>query len=148
MQNRKVKSCNDDVRKSAQATRWQCGTYGNQAIAVHLRIGKCVSDVFDTECAVLHACLIGAYTLDHKFFVCFAKTFGAHGGVRHPDYDEDTPEKGKTGVGDEYRLPGFQGAGFEEGEAVSEESADDLLSALFWSSSLALSGVGTSRGEV
>lgn len=70
-----------------------------------MRIGECVFDVLDTEFAILHAGLVGSDTLNHKFFVGFAETFGAHRGVGHPDYDENSPEKGETGVGDEDRLP-------------------------------------------
>lgn len=87
--------------------------------------------MLDTEFAVLHAGLIGADTFDHEFFVGFAETFGAHGGVGHPDQNEKSPEKGETGVGDKDRLPRFERTGLEECETVGEKSADNLLSALY-----------------
>ncbi|QSZ35112.1 hypothetical protein DSL72_007976 [Monilinia vaccinii-corymbosi] len=118
LQDREIESRDDDIRKCTQATRWQRGAYGNQAITVHLHICKCVFHMLDAEFAVLHAGLIGAYTFDHQLFVCLAETFGAHRGVGHPEQDEHTPEEGETGVRDEDGLPGFEGAGFEEGEAV------------------------------
>lgn len=55
---------------------------------------------------------------------------GAHGRVGEVVEDEETPEDGEGAVGDEDCLPGGEGAGVEEGEAVGEEAADDLLAAV------------------
>lgn len=60
--------------------------------------------------------------------VLFRETLGSHGRVGQvPDY-EDAPEHGEAAIGDEDGLPGFEGAAAgDQGEAVREQAADDLL---------------------
>lgn len=60
----------------------------------------------------------------------FSPAFGSHRGVRHPPSDEHAEENGDDAVGEEEPLPGFEGTGFDEGEAVGEKTADDLLGAV------------------
>lgn len=63
--------------------------------------------------------------------VLFRETLGSHGRIGQvPDY-EDAPEYGEAAIGNEDGLPGFESAAArDQGEAVSEQAANDLLCAV------------------
>lgn len=63
--------------------------------------------------------------------VLLAEAFRAHGRVGHPPHDKQSPQDGQTSVGEEQRLPGLEYfVASNEGEAVGEQAADDLLGAV------------------
>lgn len=62
--------------------------------------------------------------------ILFAKALGTHRGIRHPPKDEKAEDDGDDTVSHEQPLPRSEGAVRDQSEAVSEESADNLLRAV------------------
>lgn len=80
------------------------------------------------ERLVLQAGLVGAHALDHQALVFLGEALGAHRAVGQPVQHEEAPDDREAAVADEDGLPGVdRGRIRDEGEAVGEEAANDLL---------------------
>jgi len=125
-----VEAGDNDIGKCAQATCWQCGEDCDAAVAPSLGVHECFNHLLSLELLVLHTSLVGANSFDHEVLVFFGEALGSHGGVRHPEHDEDAPDDCNSAVADEESLPVLKGAVLKKCKAVSEKASNDLLSSV------------------
>lgn len=62
--------------------------------------------------------------------VLLRKALGSHGAIGHPPAHKKTKKDGDDAIDEEKPLPGFQRPSGDEGEAIGEETANDLLGAV------------------
>lgn len=120
----------DDIGKAAETARGQCCGELDDSITPCLRIGERIDDLLFLEDAVLQTSLIVTDALDHESLVFLGEAFGSHGRIRHVDENENAEEDGDDTVRQEQPLPGFKWPGGDQGEEISQQATNNLLSAI------------------
>lgn len=129
LQGSKVEALHDNTGKGTQTTGRQGSEHLDTAVAPCLRVTESLPHLVRAELSVLNTGLVGTQALNHHVLVLLAEALGTHRRVGHPPHDEQTPEDRQTSVGEEQCLPGLEDlVTADQGEAVGEQTTDDLLS--------------------
>lgn len=131
LQHGKIERSDDDIGKSAQAAGGQGGEDLDQTVAPQLGVEQGLFDLVRAEFPILQTGSVAADALDHEMLVLLGEALCAHGRVRHHDQQHDAVQDRDAAVGQEERLPGLDRLVVaQKTEAVRQEAADDLLTAV------------------